>query len=159
MGISLKFAAAHATLDDRPELGPQTWQVLSALLHSSCVVWRQRFCSLTESGECFSFPFSSFHIGQIVLKLFDSGDSSVSHEAHLGMFETRPKAVNWACTFKTVSVLFFASPSRSSTAPSRNFTTSSKPSASPYCSVSASLIANGDSTNSSGMHSSGVSRG
>lgn len=49
--------------------------------------------------------------------------------------------------------------SKSSTAPSRNFTTSSKPSASPYSSMSASLIANGDSTNSSGMHNSGVSRG
>ncbi|XP_045435547.1 ubiquitin carboxyl-terminal hydrolase 4 isoform X3 [Pipistrellus kuhlii] len=50
-------------------------------------------------------------------------------------------------------------PSKSSTAPSRNFTTSPKSSASPYSSVSASPIANGDSTNTSGMHSSGVSRG
>ncbi|KAF5921631.1 hypothetical protein HPG69_012801 [Diceros bicornis minor] len=49
--------------------------------------------------------------------------------------------------------------SKSSTAPSRNFTTSPKSSASPYSSVSASPIANGDSTNTSGMHSSGVSRG
>ncbi|KAF6313728.1 ubiquitin specific peptidase 4 [Rhinolophus ferrumequinum] len=49
--------------------------------------------------------------------------------------------------------------SKSSTAPSRNFATSPKSSASPYSSVSASPIANGDSTNSSGMHSSGVSRG
>uniref|UniRef100_A0A8D0M5A7 Ubiquitin carboxyl-terminal hydrolase n=2 Tax=Sus scrofa TaxID=9823 RepID=A0A8D0M5A7_PIG len=49
--------------------------------------------------------------------------------------------------------------SKSSTVPSRNFTTSPKSSASPYSSVSASPIANGDSTNTSGMHSSGVSRG
>uniref|UniRef100_U3KN40 Ubiquitin carboxyl-terminal hydrolase n=1 Tax=Oryctolagus cuniculus TaxID=9986 RepID=U3KN40_RABIT len=49
--------------------------------------------------------------------------------------------------------------SKSNTAPSRNFTTSPKSSASPYSSVSASPIANGDSTNTSGMHSSGVSRG
>ncbi|XP_016796582.1 ubiquitin carboxyl-terminal hydrolase 4 isoform X4 [Pan paniscus] len=49
--------------------------------------------------------------------------------------------------------------SKSSTAPSRNFTTSPKSSASPYSSVSASLIANGDSTSTCGMHSSGVSRG
>ncbi|XP_045712759.1 ubiquitin carboxyl-terminal hydrolase 4 isoform X1 [Phyllostomus hastatus] len=49
--------------------------------------------------------------------------------------------------------------SKSSTVPSRNFTTSPKPSASPYCSASASPIANGDSTSTSGMHSSGVSRG
>ncbi|XP_002758385.1 ubiquitin carboxyl-terminal hydrolase 4 isoform X1 [Callithrix jacchus] len=47
----------------------------------------------------------------------------------------------------------------SSTAPSRNFTTSPKSSASPYSSVSASPIANGDSSSTSGMHSSGVSRG
>ncbi|XP_064223163.1 ubiquitin carboxyl-terminal hydrolase 4 isoform X3 [Aotus nancymaae] len=47
----------------------------------------------------------------------------------------------------------------SSTAPSRNFATSPKSSASPYSSVSASPIANGDSTSTSGMHSSGVSRG
>ncbi|XP_073644032.1 ubiquitin carboxyl-terminal hydrolase 4 isoform X10 [Tursiops truncatus] len=49
--------------------------------------------------------------------------------------------------------------SKSSTAPSRNFTTSPTSSASPYSSVSASPISNGDSTNTSGMHSSGVSRG
>uniref|UniRef100_A0A8C0XEX8 Ubiquitin carboxyl-terminal hydrolase n=1 Tax=Castor canadensis TaxID=51338 RepID=A0A8C0XEX8_CASCN len=49
--------------------------------------------------------------------------------------------------------------SKSSTAPSRNFTTSPKSSASSYSSVSASPIANGDSTNTSGMHSAGVSRG
>ncbi|XP_073888284.1 ubiquitin carboxyl-terminal hydrolase 4 isoform X10 [Macaca fascicularis] len=49
--------------------------------------------------------------------------------------------------------------SKSSTAPSRNFTTSPKSSASPYSSVSASPIANGDSTSTCGMHSSGVSRG
>ncbi|XP_024593103.1 ubiquitin carboxyl-terminal hydrolase 4 isoform X1 [Neophocaena asiaeorientalis asiaeorientalis] len=49
--------------------------------------------------------------------------------------------------------------SKSSTAPSRNFTTSQTSSASPYSSVSASPISNGDSTNTSGMHSSGVSRG
>ncbi|XP_049496403.1 ubiquitin carboxyl-terminal hydrolase 4 isoform X3 [Panthera uncia] len=49
--------------------------------------------------------------------------------------------------------------SKSSTAPSRNFPTSPTSSASPYSSVSASSIANGDSTNTSGMHSSGVSRG
>ncbi|XP_023603516.1 ubiquitin carboxyl-terminal hydrolase 4 isoform X3 [Myotis lucifugus] len=49
--------------------------------------------------------------------------------------------------------------SKSSTAPSRNFTTSPKSSASPYSSVSASPIANGDSTNTSGTHSSGVGRG
>uniref|UniRef100_A0A8C4M162 Ubiquitin carboxyl-terminal hydrolase n=1 Tax=Equus asinus asinus TaxID=83772 RepID=A0A8C4M162_EQUAS len=49
--------------------------------------------------------------------------------------------------------------SKSSTVPSRNFTTSPKSSASPYSSVSASPIANGDSTNTSGMRSSGVSRG
>uniref|UniRef100_A0A8C4LTD7 Ubiquitin carboxyl-terminal hydrolase n=1 Tax=Equus asinus asinus TaxID=83772 RepID=A0A8C4LTD7_EQUAS len=49
--------------------------------------------------------------------------------------------------------------SPSSTVPSRNFTTSPKSSASPYSSVSASPIANGDSTNTSGMRSSGVSRG
>uniref|UniRef100_A0A8C9Q5Q9 Ubiquitin carboxyl-terminal hydrolase 4 n=1 Tax=Spermophilus dauricus TaxID=99837 RepID=A0A8C9Q5Q9_SPEDA len=48
--------------------------------------------------------------------------------------------------------------SKSSTVPSRNFTTSPKSSASPYSSVSASPIANGDSTNTSGMHSSGVSK-
>ncbi|XP_033269036.1 ubiquitin carboxyl-terminal hydrolase 4 isoform X4 [Orcinus orca] len=49
--------------------------------------------------------------------------------------------------------------SKSSTVPSRNFTTSPTSSASPYSSVSASPISNGDSTNTSGMHSSGVSRG
>ncbi|KAM5153968.1 ubiquitin carboxyl-terminal hydrolase 4 isoform 4-T4 [Callospermophilus lateralis] len=49
--------------------------------------------------------------------------------------------------------------SKSSTVPSRNFTTSPKSSASPYSSVSASPIANGDSINTSGMHCSGVSRG
>ncbi|KAJ8791905.1 hypothetical protein J1605_004130 [Eschrichtius robustus] len=49
--------------------------------------------------------------------------------------------------------------SKSSTAPSRNFTTSPTSSASPYSSVSASPISNGDSTNTSGMHSSGISRG
>ncbi|KAL2803832.1 ubiquitin carboxyl-terminal hydrolase 4 isoform a, partial [Daubentonia madagascariensis] len=49
--------------------------------------------------------------------------------------------------------------SKSSTVPSRNFTTSPRSSASPYSSVSASPIANGDSTDTSGMHSSGVSRG
>ncbi|XP_023582583.1 ubiquitin carboxyl-terminal hydrolase 4 isoform X5 [Trichechus manatus latirostris] len=49
--------------------------------------------------------------------------------------------------------------SKSSIAPSRNFTTSPKSSASSYSSVSASPIANGDSTNTSGMHGSGVSRG
>ncbi|XP_034514207.1 ubiquitin carboxyl-terminal hydrolase 4 isoform X7 [Ailuropoda melanoleuca] len=49
--------------------------------------------------------------------------------------------------------------SKSSTAPSRNFPTSPTSSASPFSSVSASPIANGDSTNTSGMHSSGVSRG
>ncbi|XP_064130609.1 ubiquitin carboxyl-terminal hydrolase 4 isoform X4 [Loxodonta africana] len=48
---------------------------------------------------------------------------------------------------------------KSSIAPSRNFTTSPKSSASPYSAVSASPIANGDSTNTSGMHCSGVSRG
>ncbi|XP_066900337.1 ubiquitin carboxyl-terminal hydrolase 4 isoform X3 [Kogia breviceps] len=49
--------------------------------------------------------------------------------------------------------------SKSSTVPSRNFTTSPTSSASPYSSVSASPISNGDSTNTSGMHSSSVSRG
>ncbi|XP_012883510.1 PREDICTED: ubiquitin carboxyl-terminal hydrolase 4 [Dipodomys ordii] len=49
--------------------------------------------------------------------------------------------------------------SKSSTASSRHFTTSPKPSASSYSTVSASPIANGDSTNTSGMHSSGVGRG
>ncbi|XP_007168801.2 ubiquitin carboxyl-terminal hydrolase 4 isoform X4 [Balaenoptera acutorostrata] len=49
--------------------------------------------------------------------------------------------------------------SKSSTAPSRNFTTSPTSSASPYSSVSASPISNGDSANTSGMHSSGISRG
>ena len=61
------------------------------------------------------------------------------------------------CT-KSVALFLLLSP-RSSTAPSRNFTTSPKSSASPYSSVSASPIANGDSTNTSGMHSSGDSRG
>ncbi|XP_054982096.1 ubiquitin carboxyl-terminal hydrolase 4-like [Sorex araneus] len=48
---------------------------------------------------------------------------------------------------------------KSSTAPSRNFTTSPKSSASPYTSAAASPVANGDSTNTSGVHSSSVSRG
>ncbi|XP_010613875.1 ubiquitin carboxyl-terminal hydrolase 4 isoform X3 [Fukomys damarensis] len=49
--------------------------------------------------------------------------------------------------------------SKSSTVPSRNFTTSPKSSSSPYSSMSASPVANGDSTNTSGVHSSGVGRG
>uniref|UniRef100_A0A8C3LGE2 Ubiquitin carboxyl-terminal hydrolase n=1 Tax=Chrysolophus pictus TaxID=9089 RepID=A0A8C3LGE2_CHRPC len=64
------------------------------------------------------------------------------------------------CFRSTVSTLSFFLFSRSSTATSRNFTTSSKPSASSYSSASAtSVITNGDSSNSYGLSSSSLGRG